>query len=86
MGSVRSNAYAHYTSIPDTTTKIYMEGAGANHYYSTDRYENDFDMNARYAVAFLKLYLEGDDRYASYLYGADHEQTADQFSRFLTAP
>lgn len=86
VAAVSSNAFAHYNSIPNSTTKIYMEGAGADHYYSTDRYEDDFDMNARYAVAFIKLYLEGDTRYETYLYGDEHEAVASQLSRYLTAP
>jgi predicted dienelactone hydrolase len=83
VAGVSSNAFAHYNSIPATTKKIYMEGKGADHYYSTDRYEDDFDMNARYAVAFLKLYLEGDTRYETYLYGAEHEKVASELSRYL---
>lgn len=85
VAGVSQNAYAHYNSIPDSTTKIYLEGKGADHYFSTDRYEDDFDINARYAVAFLKLYLEGDTRYEPYLYGAEHDAVADQISRYLTS-
>jgi triacylglycerol lipase len=83
VAGVSSNAFTHYNSIPATTKKIYMEAKGADHYYSTDRNENAFDMNARYAVAFLKLYLEGDTRYEPYLYGAEHDKVASEFSRYL---
>ena len=30
-------------------------------------------INARYAVAFLKVYLANDMRYETYLYGAEHQ-------------
>jgi triacylglycerol lipase len=80
-----SNAYTHYESIPETTKKIFLEGAGADHYFSTDRFEDDFETNARYAVAFLKLYLEGDTRYETYLFGAEHEAyMAGKLSRYLS--
>jgi len=80
-----SNAYTHYNSIPDTTNKIFLEGAGRDHYFSTDRFENDFEINARYAIAFLKLYLEGDTRYETYLFGAEHDAyMAGKLSRYLS--
>jgi len=85
IAAVSSNAYVHYNSIPATTKKIYLEGAGKDHYFSTDRFENDFEINARYAVAFLKLYLEGDKRYETYLYGAEHDAyKTGKLSRYLT--
>jgi triacylglycerol lipase len=85
VAQVSSNAFVHYNSIPATTKKIYLEGAGKDHYFSTDRFENDFEINARYAVAFLKLYLEGDTRYETYLYGAEHEAyKTGKLSRYLT--
>jgi predicted dienelactone hydrolase len=85
VAAVSSNAFAHYNSIPATTKKIYLEGAGKDHYFSTDRFENDFEINARYAVAFLKFYLEGDKRYETYLYGAEHEAyKTGKLSRYLT--
>jgi hypothetical protein len=73
------------SSIPDTTKKIFLEGAGKDHYFSTDRFEDDFEINARYAVAFLKLYLEGDTRYETYLFGAEHEAyMTGKLSRYLS--
>jgi triacylglycerol lipase len=80
-----SNAFTHYGSIPDTTKKIFLEGAGADHYYSTDRFEDDFETNARYAVAFLKFYLQGDTRYETYLFGAEHEAyMPGKISRYMS--
>jgi triacylglycerol lipase len=85
VATTSSNAFTHYNSIPDTTKKIFLEGAGKDHYYSTDRNEDDFEVNARYAIAFLKLYLEGDTRYETYLFGAEHEAfQAGKLSRYLS--
>ena len=39
---------------------------------------------ARYSVAWLKIYLEDDTRYETYIYGAD--QTASIFSTWEVAP
>jgi triacylglycerol lipase len=86
LAAVASNAFVHYNSVPASTTKIYFEAAGADHYYSTDRFEASFEMNARYAIAFLKVYLEGDTRYETHLYGAEHQAVASSSSRYLTSP
>lgn len=58
----------------------------ADRCFSTDRYEDGFETNARYAVSFLKLYLEGDTRYETYLYGAEHTACMQgKLSRYLSA-
>jgi len=85
VATTSSHAFTHYNSIPDTTKKIFLEGESRDHYFSTDRFENDCEINARYAVAFLKLYLEGDTRYETYLFGAEHEAfMAGNLSRYLS--
>jgi hypothetical protein len=35
-----SNAFVHDNSIPVATKKIYVAGAGKDHYFSTDRFES----------------------------------------------
>ena len=55
VAGVSSNAYTRYQSIPDTTEKIYMEAAGADHDYSTDRNDRDLGMNARLRRRFPQV-------------------------------
>jgi triacylglycerol lipase len=86
VAAVAGNAFTHYNSIPASTTKIYVEAAGADHYYSTDRNDASFEINARYAIAFLKVQLEGDMRYETFLYGPEHDAVAGRLSRYLTSP
>jgi dienelactone hydrolase len=86
VATTASNAFTHYNSIPESTKKIFLEGAGRDHYFSTDRLEDDFEINARYAVAFLKLYLAQDTRYETYLFGDEHEayMASNTISRYLS--
>lgn len=85
IASVGANAQGHYASIPDTTEKILVVIQG-DHYLSTDRtsgvaasemavVNENYDDQAAYMIPFYKLHLEDDERYRSYLYGADRSMT-----------
>jgi predicted dienelactone hydrolase len=80
VAAVSSHAEPHYRSIPDSTEKFLVVFEG-DHYLSTDRTSgiaqgmpavaNDkYDAQAAYMVPFYKLFLESDERYRPYLYGA----------------
>ena len=85
IASVGGNAQGHYASIPDSTEKILVVIQG-DHYLSTDRTSGipasekavaneNYDPQAAYMIPFYKLHLEDDERYRSYLYGADRSMT-----------
>ena len=40
----------------------------------------------RYGIAWLKLYLDGDERYWGFIYGAEAKSDRDRFSRYVTHP
>ncbi|MDB4975808.1 MAG: poly(ethylene terephthalate) hydrolase, partial [Myxococcaceae bacterium] len=54
-----------YDSIPASTPKILWERSDADHFNN----DPSFEMGAmgRYGLSFLKVYLEGDDRYKQFL-------------------
>jgi hypothetical protein len=80
IAAVPSNGGAHYSSIPASTEKFLVVFEG-DHYLSTDRTSGiaqgmpavaneKYDPQAAYMVPFYKLFLESDERYRPYLYGA----------------
>jgi dienelactone hydrolase len=79
IAAVSGNAAPHYASIPDSTEKFLVVFEG-DHYLSTNRTSTDqtapeeatpsYDIQAAYIIPFYKLFLESDERYRPYLYGA----------------
>ena len=79
IASVSGNAQPHYQSIPNSTEKFLVVFEG-DHYLSTNRTSTDqsapeeatpsYDIQAAYIIPFYKLFLENDERYRPYLYGA----------------
>jgi dienelactone hydrolase len=86
VAAVGDHAWPHYESIPESTTKVFMEVDGGSHFISDTRRRTDLAMIGRYGIAWLKLYLYGDERYRSFIYGAEAEADRDKFSRYLTSP
>lgn len=80
IAPVSDHANGHYASIPSSTEKFLVVFEG-DHYLSTDRTSGiaqgmpavaneNYDIQAAYMVPFYKLFLESDERYRPYLYGA----------------
>ncbi|MDD9971251.1 MAG: hypothetical protein OXR73_33740 [Myxococcales bacterium] len=91
--SVSRHAGPHYESIPSTTEKFLVVLRGG-HYLSTDRTSgipagtpavanDNYDAQAAYMIPFYKLFLESDERYRPYLYGAMRSQ--DEVTRYETS-
>jgi predicted dienelactone hydrolase len=85
IASVSGNAQGHYSSIPDSVEKFLVVFEG-DHYLSTDRTSGipqsehavaneKYDPQAAYMIPFYKLFLEDDERYKPYLYGAERSTT-----------
>lgn len=79
-----SHAWPHFQSIPETTTKVYMEIDGEGHYIADTERGGDLPMIGRYAIAWLKLYLDRDELYADFIYGGMAEADRAKFSRYVT--
>jgi dienelactone hydrolase len=86
VAAVADHAGPHYESIPASTEKFLVVFEG-DHYLSTDRTSGipqgtpavaneNYDPQAAYMVPFYKLFLESDERYRPYLYGAMRSMTS----------
>ena len=86
IAGVSDHAWPHYLSIPSTTTKVYMEVEGGDHFLANSGRNKDHATIGRYAIAWLKLYLDGDERYADFIYGDAAMADRPMFSRYVTNP
>jgi hypothetical protein len=75
IAGVAQNATVHYGSIPNTVEKIYAEFKGADHFLTTNN-GRLWEEQSAVMVAFYKLKLEDDTRYAPYLYGGMEPKAA----------
>ena len=86
IARVEDHACPHFLSIPDSTTKVYMEIEGGTHYIADSERGPDLATVGRYGIAWLKLYLDGDERYRDFIYGEHHETDMAKFSRYVANP
>lgn len=73
------NSSTHYASIPSSVEKVFAEFRGADHFFTTNR-SIKWEDQAAMMVAFYKMKLEDDERYAPYVYGDKRPMSA--LSRF----
>ena len=86
IARVAEHAWPHFLSIPESTPKVYMEIADEGHFTADSTRGMDLAMVGRYGIAWLKLYLDGDERYRGFIYGDEAESDRDKFSRYVTSP
>jgi hypothetical protein len=55
-----------YSSIPDATPKMLIELGGADHYVANNPASTG-GLIGKYGLAWMKVYLEGDERYRKFL-------------------
>ena len=55
-----------YSSVPDATPKMLIETPGGDHFVATNP-ANQNGMIGHYGLAWLKVFLEGDERYRKFL-------------------
>lgn len=85
IAPIAAHAWPHYQSIPWDTTRVYLEVADGNHFIANSG-QNDNAMLGRYAIAWLKLYLDGDERYREFIYGDAQAIDSGRLSRYITNP
>ncbi|WP_347332822.1 alpha/beta hydrolase family protein [Marinimicrobium locisalis] len=69
--SVRRHALAFYESLPSSLDKAYLEVSNGSHFcVLSDSGEN---VLGKYAVSWMKRFLDQDTRYSPFLCGAEHE-------------
>jgi triacylglycerol lipase len=86
VARVVDHAWPHFLSISESTTRVYMEVDDGDHYIADSTRGRDLATIGRYAIAWLKLYLDGDERYRGFIYGEEAEADREKFSRYLTYP
>lgn len=85
IAPVAAHAWPHYQSIPYSTTRVYLEVASGDHFIANSG-ESDNAMLGRYAIAWLKLYLDGDERYRQFIYGESQKVDTARLSRYIANP
>jgi dienelactone hydrolase len=85
IAGVGEHAWRHFNEIPAATTKVYLEVDGGDHFIADTERGPDLATIGRYGIAWLKLYMDGDESYRDFIYGP---RTADEgkFSRYVTSP
>jgi dienelactone hydrolase len=86
IAKVAEHAWPHYQSLADDIPRMYAEVADGNHFIANSVTENEGlrpnidvqDLVGALAVAWLKLYVDGDEDYRAVLYG---EWSAEQSAR-----
>ena len=83
---VAEQAWPAFLSMPESTTKVYMEIDGGDHYIADTTRGKDLALIGRYGIAWLKLYLDDDERYRDFIYGGQAELDREKFSRYVINP
>jgi len=83
LGGPNMHSIPHFNQMTSTVERVLMIFAGGDHFLGVNGGAFQ-DEQSRYAVSWLKIHLEDDMRYETYIYGADH--TPEPFSTFETAP
>jgi dienelactone hydrolase len=86
IAEVGEHAWRHFQSIPTATPKVYMEVESGDHFIADTNRGEDLATIGRYALAWLKLHLDGEEQYRSFLFGARLADDAEKFSRYVADP
>jgi predicted dienelactone hydrolase len=86
IAPAETHAWPQFQSIPSATPKVYLEFAGGSHYIADTTRGTDLDMIGRYAVAWLKLYLDGNEDVRGLVYGPRPPGDSDKISRYVENP
>jgi peptidoglycan/xylan/chitin deacetylase (PgdA/CDA1 family) len=86
VAEVAEHSWRHFGLIPESTPKVYLEVAGGDHYIADTTRGTDLPTMGRYALAWLKLYVERDERYRNVIYGTLPAADAAKFSRYVANP
>lgn len=85
IAAVNEHAWPHFQSLPQSITRVYLEVDGGNHFLANSG-GPDLGTIGRYGIAWLKLYLDGDERYRDFIYGDAQKLNAGDFSRYIANP
>jgi len=86
VAEVADHSWRHFGLIPESTPKVYLEVAGGDHYIADTTRGDDLATMGRYALAWLKLYVDRDEAYRGLIYGPLPASDAAKFSRYVANP
>jgi dienelactone hydrolase len=86
IAPVDTHSWPHFESIPSTTPKVYLEVREGSHFIADTTRGTDLDTIGRYAVAWLRLYMDGDESVRGLVYGPRPAGDSDKFSRYVENP
>jgi len=91
LAPVNEHAWSHYQTLTNAAPRMYMEVEGGNHFIAnTAEVENErlrpnidvHELVGGMAVAWLKLFLDGEEEYRELLFGEMPSEITEQLSRF----
>ncbi len=86
IAPVAEHAWPHFQSLPAGTPRAYLEVASGDHFIGNNRAEYLHPLMSRYAVAWLKRHVDGDQRYHPFIHGEPVNRDSSRFSRLVTEP
>lgn len=90
IASVAEHAWPHFETLPHSIPRIYLEIRDGNHFIANSTVDNErmnpnidvHDLVGSMSVAWLKLFLDGDERYREILFGEMPEADQARLSKF----
>lgn len=90
VASVAEHAWPHYQTLNNASPRMYMEIKGGNHFIANSLTENEglnpnidvHDLVGSMAVAWLKLFMDGDESYREIVFGEMPAQDRDRLSKW----
>jgi triacylglycerol lipase len=86
IAEVDEHAWRHFSAIPGSTPKLYVELEGGDHFIADTRRGDDLPTVGRYALAWLELHLNGEEQHRPFLFGERSEEDARKLSRYVANP
>ena len=91
LAPVNEHAWSHFQTLTNAAPRMYVEVEGGNHFIAnTAEVENErlrpnidaHELVGGMAVAWLKLFLDGEEEYRELLFGEMPSEITEKLSRF----
>lgn len=82
IAPVAEHAWPHYLSIPAGTPKAFVELEDGDHFVANNSASSLHSLMGRYGIAWLKLHMDGDERYRRFFTDAARQPDAASLSRY----
>lgn len=83
IAPVADHAWPHYQSIPEGTPRVFLELKAGDHFIANNSANEWHPLMGRYGIAWLKLYMDGDERYRQFIEGPARQADDALFSRYI---